>query len=65
MRNFKGIGPAAREEQIVPACSHRQQPERHRGRRLHGLATLPPESSGSHDAAATDWHEPGLAGRSG
>ena len=32
MRNFKGIGQAAREEQIVPACSQRQQPERHRGR---------------------------------
>ena len=31
----------------------------------HGLATLPRETPGSHDAAATDWHEPALAGRSG
>ena len=31
----------------------------------HGLATLPCDPPGSHDAAATDWHEPALAGRSG
>jgi hypothetical protein len=31
----------------------------------HGLATLPRESPGGHAAAATDWQEPALAGRSG
>ncbi|MCL4204824.1 MAG: helix-turn-helix domain-containing protein [Pirellulaceae bacterium] len=31
----------------------------------HGLATLPRETPSSHDAVATDWHEPALAGRSG
>jgi hypothetical protein len=59
------IGQAAREEKIVSIF--------HIGNSLtdtvvgwlHGLATLPRETPGSHDAAGADWPELALAGRSG
>jgi hypothetical protein len=58
------IGQAAREEKIVRIFHIGNSLSDTVVGWLHGLATLPHESSGSHDAAATDWHEPALAGRS-